>query len=104
MKFRQLVSSVGIAAVVGGVSACDNPNSTTTLISVVADTLQVFALTGTPPSFPAAFLASSGAVTRADGSFNFDIAFDINSSSKVIIYPQKLVGVPCVVGALNCGG
>jgi hypothetical protein len=50
MKCRQLVSSVGIAAVVVGVSACDNPNSTTPLISDVADTPQVFALTGTPPS------------------------------------------------------
>ena len=104
MKFRQLVSSVGLALVVSGVSACDNPNQTSALISVVADTLQVFALTGTPPSYPAAFLASSGAVTRADGNFNFDVAFDINASNEVIIYPQKLVGVPCVAGAVNCGG
>ena len=104
MKFRQLVSSVGLAVVVSGVSACDNPNQTSALISVVADTLQVFALTGTPPSYPAAFLASSGAVTRADGNFNFDVAFDINASNEVIIYPQKLVGVPCVAGAVNCGG
>ena len=104
MKFRQLVSSVGLAAVVSGVSACDNPNQTSTLISVIADTLQVFALTGTPPSYPAAFLASSGAVTRADGNFNFDVAFDINASNEVIIYPQKLVGVPCIAGAVNCGG
>ena len=104
MKFRQLVSSVGLAVVVSGVSACDNPNQTSTLISVVADTLQVFALTGTPPSYPAAFLASSGAVTRADGNFNFDVAFDIDASNEVIVYPQKLVGVPCVAGAVNCGG
>ncbi len=85
-------------------SACDNPNTTATLISVIADTLQVFALTGTPPSYPAAFLASSGAVTRADGSFNFDVAFDISPSNEVVVYPQKLVGVPCVAGAVNCGG
>jgi hypothetical protein len=104
MKSRQLVSSVGLAAVVFGVSACDAPNTTNNLISVIADTLTVFALTGTPPSYPAAFLASSGAVTRADGSFNFDVAFDIDASNQVIVYPQKLVGVPCVVGALNCGG
>lgn len=104
MKFRQIVSSVGLAAVVFGISACDNPNSSSTLIAVVADTLQVFALTGTPPSYPAAFLSSSGAVTRADGSFNFDVAFDINPSNEVIVYPQKLIGVPCVAGAVNCGG
>jgi hypothetical protein len=105
MKSRLLVSSVGVAsAVVFGLSACNDPNSTTNVLPVFADTLQVFALTGTPPSFPAAFLASSGAVTRADGSFNFDIAFDIDASNSVVIYPQKLVGVPCIIGALNCGG
>jgi len=105
MKSRLLVSSVGLAsAVVFGASACNDPNATSNVLPVFADTLQVFALTGTPPSFPAAFLASSGAVTRADGSFNFDIAFDIDPSNNVVIYPQKLVGVPCVIGALNCGG
>ena len=105
MKSRLLVSSFGFASIIAlGTSACDNPNQTDNIIPVIADTLTVFALTGTPPSYPAAFLASSGAVTRADGSFNFDIAFDINPSNKVIIYPQKLVGVPCVLGALNCGG
>ena len=105
MKSRLLVSSVGLASAIAfGVSGCNDPNSTNNVIPVFADTLTVFALTGTPPSFPAAFLASSGAVTRADGSFNFDIAFDIDASNQVIIYPQKLVGVPCVIGALNCGG
>jgi len=104
MKLRQLVPPAGLAAVVFGVSACDAPNATTNLISVIADTLTVYALTGTPPSYPAAFLASSGAVTRADGGFNFDVRFDIDPSSQVIVYPQKLVGVPCVTGALNCGG
>jgi hypothetical protein len=105
MKSRLLVSSLGLASVVVlGASACDNPNQTNNVIPVIADTLTVFALTGTPPSFPAAFLASSGAVTRADGSFNFDVAFDIDPSSKVVVYPQKLVGVPCVIGAILCGG
>lgn len=105
MKFRQLATSVGLGAAVSfGASACDNPNTTDNLVAVIADTLTVYALSGTPPSYPAAFLASSGAVTRADGGFNFDVAFDINASNQVVVYPQKLVGVPCVVGALNCGG
>ena len=105
MKSRLLFSSVGLGALVAfGASACNDPNQNNNVVAVVADTLQVFAMTGTPPSFPSAFLASAGAVTRADGSFNFDIAFDIDQSNKVIIFPQKLIGVPCVLGALNCGG
>jgi hypothetical protein len=102
---RLLVSSVGlVSALTLGLGACSDPNQAATIAPVIADTLTVFALTGTSPSFPAAYLASSGAVTRADGNFNFDIAFDIDASRNIVIYPQKLVGVPCIVGALNCGG
>jgi hypothetical protein len=105
MKSRLLVSSVGLGALVAfGTTACNDPNQNNNIFAVVADTLQVFAMSGTPPSFPSAFLASAGAVTRADGSFNFDVAFDIDGSNKVTIFPQKLIGVPCVLGALNCGG
>jgi hypothetical protein len=105
MKSRLLVSSIGFGALAAfGTSACNDPNQNTNILAVIADTLQVFAMTGTPPSFPSAFLASAGAVTRADGSFNFDIAFDIDQSNKVVILPQKLIGVPCVLGVLNCGG
>jgi len=103
MKSRLLVSSLGLASAVV-LSACDNPNQTDNILPVIADTLTVFALTGTPPSFPAGFLASAGAVTRADGSFNFDVAFDIDPSAKVVVYPQKLVGIPCAVGSILCGG
>ena len=94
MKSRLLVSSVGLGALaVFGTSACNDPNQTNNILNVIADTLQVFAMTGTPPSFPSAFLASAGAVTRADGSFNFDIAFDIDASNKVVIFPQ-VSGLP----------
>ena len=105
MKSRLLLSTLGVAsAATFALSACNDPNQIDTIIPVVADTLVVYALTGTPPSYPAAFLASAGAVTRADGAFNFDVAFDIDASNQVVIYPQKLVGVPCIIGALNCAG
>jgi hypothetical protein len=104
MKSRLLVSSVGLASALAiGLAACSDPNQAITPSAVVADTLTVFALTGTSPSFPSGYLASSGAVTRADGNFNFDIAFDIDAARNIVVYPQKLVGVPCVVDALNCG-
>lgn len=105
MKSRLLVSSAGLASALAfGLAACSDPNQAITPSTVLADTLTVFALTGTSPSFPSGYLASSGAVTRADGNFNFDIAFDIDAARNIVVYPQKLVGVPCVVGALNCGG
>lgn len=105
MKSRLLVSFVGLASALSfGLVACSDPNQTIAPSAVLADTLTVFALSGTSPSFPSGYLASSGAVTRADGNFNFDVAFDIDPARNVVVYPQKLVGVPCVVGARNCGG
>jgi hypothetical protein len=95
MKSRLLAISAGLASViVAGATACNDPNENTTISAVVADTLTVWALTGTSPSFPSAYLSSLGAVTRADGNFNFDIAFDIDPAGKIVVYPQRLVGVP----------
>ena len=106
MKSRLLAISAGLASVLAaGTTACSDPNrNNTTVSAVVADTLTVWALTGTSPSFPSAYLSSLGAVTRADGNFNFDIAFDIDASRKIVVFPQRLVGVPCIPNALHCGG
>ena len=104
MKSRLLSISAGVAFVlVVGVTACNDPTQTATASAVVADTLTLWALTGTSPSFPSAYLAFRGAVTRADGNFNFDIAFDIDAAKRVVVYPQRLVGVPCIPSAPNCG-
>jgi len=95
MKSRLLAISAGLASVlVGGVTACNDPNENTQVSAVVADTVTLWALTGTGPSFPSAYWASRGAITRADGNFQFDIAFDIDATGKIVVYPQRLVGVP----------
>ena len=105
MKSRLLSIFAGVASVVlAGVAACSDPTQSRTASAVVADTLTVWALTGTSPSFPSAYLSSLGAVTRADGNFNFDIAFDIDPARRIVVYPQRLVGVPCIPSAMNCGG
>jgi hypothetical protein len=92
MKSRLLLLS--LAGLAFGAAACNDPNDSILRRPVLADTLTVYALTGTSPSFPSAYHAASGAVTRADGSFNFDIAFDIDATSNVVVYPQRLIGVP----------
>ena len=105
IKSRLLAISAGLASVlVLGTAACNDPNENTQIAPVAAHTLTVYALTGTSPSFPSAYLAYLGAVTRADGNFDFDIAFDIDASQKVVVFPQRLVGVPCIPNVLHCGG
>jgi len=90
MKFAMPILAAGIAL---SAAACSDPNENTNLLNVVADTLTVYALSGTAPSFPAGYYTATGAVTRVDGSFNFDIAFDIDAANDVVVYPQRLVGV-----------
>ena len=90
MKYKLVLMTAGIAF---GAAACNDPNENTNLLATVADTLTVYAMTGTPPSFPSGYYSATGAVTRVDGSFNFDIAFDINPQNEVVVYPQRLVGV-----------
>lgn len=93
LKSRLIVSLLGLTgALLAG--ACKDPNQNDFISPVVADTLTAFAITGTSPSFPAAYYAAARAVTRADGNFNFDVAFDIDAARNVVIYPQRLVGVP----------
>ena len=94
MKSRLKALTSGLLFAAGaGLAACNDPNDVQ-LNPVLADTLTLWALTGTPPSFPSGYLASSGAITRADGGFNFDIALDIDATNKIVVYPQRLVGVP----------
>jgi len=94
MKSRLKALSTGLLIAVGaGLAACNDPNDIE-LSPVLADTLTLWALTGTSPSFPSAYLAARGAITRADGNFEFDIALDIDPTNKIVVYPQRLVGVP----------
>ncbi len=77
------------AAIVG---ACDGPTDTTGLTQNVTQPFFVHALTGSPLASTTAIAFPSRSVTTVDGSFNFDIAFDINPQGFVVMMPPELVG------------
>ena len=52
----------------------------------------VHALTGSPLAAATAIAFPGRAVTRVDGTFNFDVAFDIDSAGFVVLLPPELVG------------
>ncbi len=52
----------------------------------------VYALSGTPPNFPSAFSSTFRQIRRADGQFNWDVAFDIDAEGRVVIYPVRAIG------------
>ncbi len=75
-----------------GVAACSDPFALTASSEVNTDTLAVFAITGTPLGFPAALNTTLRTLVRVDPTFDFDIAFDIDTQGHTVLIPVRLVG------------
>src|SRR6266550_7283291 len=94
--------------VVVALSACSNPTNLRASLPTSVDTLSVFALSGTPPSYPSGISIVAGQAVRVDGFANFDVALDIDAAGNPIIYPVKLVvsspGGSRVVGLQKVSG
>ena len=85
---------LALLATVSGVvvlNACGDPTNLRATIPTFVDTLSVFALTGTPPSYPSGLSIVGRSAVRVDGFANFDVAFDIDAAGSAVIYPVKLI-------------
>jgi len=72
-------------------NACGDPTNLRATIPTFVDTLSVFALTGTPPSYPSGVSIVGRQAVRVDGFANFDVAFDIDAAGSAVIYPVKFI-------------
>ena len=77
--------------VVVGLNACGNPTSLQGSLPTSVDSLSVFALSGTPPTYPSGLALLSRQPVRVDGFASFDVAFDIDAAGNAVISPVKLV-------------
>lgn len=75
-------------------SACNDPNAVDASIPTIADTLVVFAVNGTAPAAPSAWNAVTGALSRTNGVFAWDIAFDIDDAGDARIMPLSSIAGP----------
>jgi hypothetical protein len=89
MKARLALLATMFVVVI--LNACGDPTSIKASIITSVDTLSVYALSGTPPSYPSGIALISGQAVRVDGFAGFDVAFDIDESGDAVIYPVKLV-------------
>jgi hypothetical protein len=89
MKVRLVL--VATMSVVVGLNACGDPTSLEASAVNGVDTLQVFALSGTPPSYPSGLNVLFQQAIRVDGNANFDVAFDIDANGNAIVHPVKAV-------------
>jgi hypothetical protein len=87
-RFSTLALLLAVAALA---AACGNSTAIRARFRIFSDTISVFALTGSPPTYPAAINTPTAQVVRADGSFSFDIAIDIDAQGRALVYPLRLV-------------
>jgi hypothetical protein len=72
-------------------NACGNVASLKATIPTSVDTLSLWALSGTPPSYPSAISIAARQIVRVDGFAAFDVALDIDANGKAVVYPVKLI-------------
>jgi hypothetical protein len=89
MKAR--LALLAAMVVVVGLNACGNPTSLQGSLPTSVDSLSVFALSGTPPTYPSGLALLSRQPVRVDGFASFDVAFDIDAAGNAVISPVKLV-------------
>jgi len=96
------------ACVVGIAAACSDPYKVKAQYENADQAFFVHALTGTPLTFATALLLPAKSVTRVDGTFQFDIAFDINAQGDIVLLPVGVVGQSATgnrrVGIMKPGG
>jgi len=80
-----------LAAVTGGVAACDDPIGLQAGIGTLTDTFTVFALSGSPASVPVALSTTDRIAVRMSDNLGFDVAFDIDASGSVQALPVRQV-------------
>jgi hypothetical protein len=100
----------GLAAatlVAAALLACSDPNAPRANFPNYTDTLALYALNGAPLSAPTAVrlfgdVVSGTAEARTDGSYQFDVALDIDAEGRPVLLPVRAVAAP-FVGAHRVG-
>lgn len=91
---------LAVLALVGGAAACEDPFEITANYPNIDQSLEVWAITGSPASYPSGILMvapglprASAARLDASGSL-FDIAFDIDTLGRLRVLPVGSVVAP----------
>ncbi len=91
IRMKARLALLATMCVVVVLNACGDPTSLKATAPTFVDTLSVFALSGTPPSYPSGVSLVGRRAVRVDGFAGFDVAFDIDPAGNAVIYPVKLV-------------
>ncbi len=108
VRASALATALGLAAAGAFATACGEVAGLEATAETINVTLSVFPLTGSTAVTPTALNTPLGTVTPIGPSGNFDVAFDLDSQRRVVIYPAKLIVQPLTgitdVGLLKVAG
>ncbi|HEY4131909.1 MAG TPA: hypothetical protein VGM50_14915 [Gemmatimonadaceae bacterium] len=88
---RKIAAFVAATLVLATAAACGDLTGVPASLPTLSDSGIVYALNGAPPGAPTALHMFSGTLLAADGSFIFDVAFDIDSAGNVVVLPEPAV-------------
>lgn len=91
-RIRRSACVAGLVAAAAIVGACDGPSTTPGTTEDADQAFFVHALSGSALDGATAIAFPDRAVTRVDGTFNFDVAFDIDDAGNVVLLPPEMVG------------
>lgn len=77
-----------------GTTACDDPFKLTASTPNIDQSFELWAMTGSPASFPAGILVPQATAVRLDAAGSFDLAFDIDGDGRLRVYPVGTVVSP----------
>ncbi len=92
------VTAFVVATLSLAVASCNDPFAPNAAYSVVTDSFSLYAITGTPPTYPSAVDIYYHSGRRIDPGYSYDIAFDLDPQGNVRIIPVQLMG-----GAVTAG-
>jgi hypothetical protein len=91
MQGRMLALVGAIGAILAIESCKDATGVRAQFENLDSPDVNLYAMNGTPQTLPAAILLQASATVPISSDFNFDIAFDLNDTGAVVIYPVRLV-------------
>jgi hypothetical protein len=82
--------------------ACGDPTKPKAIYANAPSSYALYAFTGAPVNAATAINFLGGAA-RADASFSFDVAFDLNASGQPVIYPVRAIASDLAGGVKRVG-
>lgn len=88
--------ALGAVAVIAATS-CSGSTDPVAQFETVTFKSSVYAINGTPIGVPSAINTATGATVRAESSYDFDVAFDLDAQGRPVVLTQRRIGRPVTI-------